>query len=148
MSTGEAELHIQRILESFGLPFSAATLYAHLLLRGEPATIAQLSTETGLGKSTVATALRILEQYNLVYYTKKGKTKLYHARSGLHQLLLFPTRMLREHIIPLRSILEQEQRREPKPHIERLLRDLKIFEQLAREVEELIERKALQAGMR
>ena len=143
MPAEEAELYIQRLLESFGIPFSAATVYAKLLLAGRAMTISELAEATGLGRSTVSTALRILEQNNLVYYRKRGKTKLYLAQSGLHQLLLFPTRVLREYLLPLHAALEEEA--EKNPHLRRILEDLEFFEELAREVEELIARRTGEA---
>jgi len=135
----EAELYIQRLLESFGLPFSAAVVYAKLVLSGRAMTINELAEATGLGRSTVSTALRILEQNNLVYYRKRGKTKLYIAQRGLHQLLLFPTRVLHEYLLPLHATLEEAAREEPR--LRGLIDDLVFFENLAREVEELITRR-------
>ena len=61
------ELYIEKAVESIGYPAAAAKIYAHLLLAGKPATINQLASETGLGRSTVAMNLKLLEHNGLVY---------------------------------------------------------------------------------
>lgn len=128
--------YVEKILESFGYPPASARVYSHLLFAGRPMTITELSRETGLGKSTVSTALRLLEHDGLVYYTKLGKKKLYSARSAFHRLLLFPTRILREYIVPLRKLLEKEGTHEE------LLKDIIEFEKITRKIITFLEESA------
>jgi DNA-binding transcriptional regulator GbsR (MarR family) len=129
----EARFYIEKVLESFGYPSASARIYAYLLLSKRPMTITELAEVTGLGKSTVSTALRLLEHDGLVYHTKVGKKKLYTARSAFNRLLLFPSRILKEYIVPLRATLE-ETGENPE-----LLRDIREFENLTRKVIEFIE---------
>ncbi|WP_456422775.1 GbsR/MarR family transcriptional regulator [Thermococcus sp.] len=130
----DEKFYVEKILESFGYPPASARIYSHLLFSGKPMTITELARETGLGKSTVSTALRLLEHDGLVYYTKLGKKKLYRARSAFHRLLLFPDRILKEYILPLRKLLEQNPEGK-----EDILEDIREFEALTRKIIELLE---------
>ncbi len=140
----KAELHVRRILEAFGYPYSSALIYAKLLLAGEPKSIDDLVEETGLGKSTVSTSLRMLEHDGLVYWEKMGRRKLFHARSALVQLLLLPTRLLDEEILPLRRALSEAGDISDAVR-ERLLGELEKFEEIARAIEGVARKYAREA---
>lgn len=141
----EPELYVQKILESFGLPFSAARVYARLVLSRRPMTIEELAAETGLGKSTVSTALRLLEHDGMVYYEKRGRKKIYYARSSFYQLLLFPVRVLREYVSPLRRALERKVA-EGRDDLAPLLEEVRVFEKVSREIEEIVTRELRSRG--
>ncbi|WP_297464805.1 helix-turn-helix domain-containing protein [Thermococcus sp.] len=128
------EFYVEKILESFGYPPAPARIYAQLLFSEKPKTITELARETGLGKSTVSTALRLLEHDGLVYSTKMGKKKLYHARSAFNRLLMFPERILKEYVVPLRKLLEQN----PNEN-EKILKDVREFEELAKAILKLLD---------
>ena len=130
----DERFYVEKMLESFGYPPASARIYAHLLFARKPMTITELARETGLGKSTVSTALRLLEHDGLVYYTKLGKKKLYRARSAFHKLLLFPNRILKEYVVPLRKLLEAN----PEGR-EEILRDIEEFERITRKIIEFLE---------
>ncbi len=128
------EFYVEKILESFGYPPASSRIYARLLFSERPKTITELAEETGLGKSTVSTSLRLLEHDGLVYSTKVGKKKLYYARSALNRLLLFPDRILKEYVVPLRKLLEKNPEKN-----KNILKDVKEFEELARAILKLME---------
>ena len=132
--------YVERILQAFGVPYAAARVYRVLLLSGREMTIDELAEATGLGRSTVSQALRMLEHEGMVYYEKRGRRKLYRALSALHQLLLAPTRILESYIVPLREELEARLGRggEPGGVLSELLEEVRLFEELAREIEDLI----------
>ncbi len=130
----DERFYVEKILESFGYPPASARIYANLLFAGKSMTITELAKETGLGKSTVSTALRLLEHDGLVYYTKLGKKKFYKARSAFRRLLLFPNRILKEYVVPLRKLLEAN----PEGR-EEILRDIEEFERVARKIIEFLE---------
>jgi len=131
--------YISKILEHFGYPPAAARVYAILLYTGKEMSITELAEKAGIGKSTASTALRLLEHDGLVYHVKLGKMKLYKAKSALNQLLLFPRRILKEYLIPLRNILEKEVTVKHSDNLNELLRDLKRFEILAEKILKIIE---------
>ncbi len=131
--------YISKILEHFGYPPAAARVYAILLYTGKEMSIKELAEEARIGKSTASTALRLLEHDGLVYHVKIGKKKLYRAKSALNQLLLFPRRILKEYLIPLRTILEQELAKKQSKNLEDLLRELDKFELLAKKILKIIE---------
>ncbi|WP_457750959.1 GbsR/MarR family transcriptional regulator [Thermococcus sp.] len=129
----DTKFYVEKILENFGYPPASARIYSYLLFAERPMTITELARETGLGKSTVSTALRLLEHDGMVYYTKSGKKKLYMARSAFHRVLLFPEKILKEYVVPLRRMLEKE------GNHENILKEIVEFEELTRKIIEFIE---------
>jgi len=131
--------YIAKILEHFGYPPAAARVYAILFYTGKEMSTTELAEAAGIGKSTASTALRLLEHDGLVYHVKLGKKKVYRAKSALNQLLLFPRRILKEYLVPLKNLLEREASENPSPHIQDLLRELDKFEELAKKILEILE---------
>ncbi len=134
----EVRFYIEKILESLGYPPAASRVYAMLLLSEKPLTINELSKLTGLGKSTVSTSLRLLEHDGLVYYEKVGRSKIYTARSPFNQLLLFPTRILKEYVEPLMERLEGLSKGSDK--YSKLLEELRQFAEISEEVIKVIQK--------
>ena len=135
----EPIFYISKILESFGYPPAAARVYSILLYTGTPMTTSEIAEIAGIGKSTASTSLRLLEHDGLVYYVKEGKRKIYRAKSALNQLLLFPRRILKEYIQPLKELLRKDLETGENKHLSILIGELEKFERLTRRILEIIE---------
>jgi len=133
----EVYFYLEKILESMGYPPAAARVYVFLMVSGTPMSISELARRTGLGKSTVATSLKLLEHDGLVYSYKKGRAKIYRARSALNKVLFFPTRILKEYIEPLESLLEPYA--EGDERIKTLLEEIEEFKKITSEIIKVIE---------
>jgi len=117
--------YIEKIVESMGYPAAAAKVYAYLVLREGAATISDIAAGTGLGKSTVAMNLKLLEHDGLVYSVKQGKQKLFYARSALPMVIMYPMKVLKEYGEPLLHALEKAKDRSE--HLARLYREVTVF---------------------
>ncbi len=133
----ELFFYMEKILESMGYPPAASRVYVYLMVYGRPMTINELAETTGLGKSTVATSLKLLEHDGLVYSYKRGRAKLYRARSAFNKILFFPTRVLKEYIEPLEKILKEHSEN---PQIKRILDEIEEFSRITSEIIKVIEK--------
>jgi len=126
--------YIEKVVELLGYPPAAAKIYAYMLVRGGPVTVAELARATGLGRSTVAANIKLLEHDGLVYSVKRGRQRLYYLGSRLPQVLIRSARLLRDYMLQLLEAVERL--RGQSPEIEAFYREAKI---LVEAVEKAIE---------
>ncbi len=134
----EIFFYLEKILESMGYPPAASRVYVYLIVAGKPLTINELAQLTGLGKSTVATSLKLLEHDGLVYSYKTGRAKTYRARSALNKVLFFPTKILKEYIEPLEKLLREYAG--DNPQLNELLKEIEEFNKITYEIIRVIEK--------
>jgi predicted transcriptional regulator len=66
---------VARLLTPWGVPPVAARLYGHLLLRGRPISLDQITEDLGISKSSASVAARLLESYTLARRHSESGTK-------------------------------------------------------------------------
>ena len=136
--------YIEKIVESMGYPAAAAKIYAYLVIRGEPATIDEIAAEAGVGRSTAATNLKLLEHDGLVYSVKRGRRKLFYARSALPYVMMYPAKVLKEYVEPLLEMLERL--RDRGQHYKQLHQEVKAFLEAAMKAMQVFEAELRKRG--
>ena len=136
--------YIEKIVESMGYPAAAAKIYAYLVIRDGPATIDEIAAEAGVGRSTAATNLKLLEHDGLVYSVKRGRRKLFYARSALPYVMMYPAKVLKEYVEPLLEMLEGL--RDKSQHYEQLHQEVKVFLEAATKAMQVFEAELRKRG--
>jgi hypothetical protein len=87
---------IARLLVPWGVPQTAARLYGYLLLRAEPVSLDQMTTDLQVSKSSASVAARLLEQYMLARRLgeRGSKRVLYEASDDYDNMLNAQNRLL------------------------------------------------------
>jgi predicted DNA-binding transcriptional regulator len=87
---------IARLLQPWGVPQTAARLYGYLLLRAEPVSLDQMTTDLQVSKSSASVAARLLEQYMLARRLgeRGSKRVLYEASDDYDNMMSAQNRLL------------------------------------------------------
>ncbi|WP_297419945.1 GbsR/MarR family transcriptional regulator [Thermococcus sp.] len=134
---------VTQLMNRWGYSHTDGKVYAHLLLKDKPTTIAELAEETGLSRSSISTALSRLGRDYIVTYRKEGKTKYFSAVPAfLEKFLQQPREILEHDITPLEGIVKRfmEASPEGEDHFRAIMEDLQRLECVLKNVIELEER--------
>ena len=134
---------VTQLMSRWGYSHTDGKVYAHLLLRDKPATIAELAEETRLSRSSISTSLSRLVRDYLVTYRKEGKTKYFSAVPAfLERFLQQPRDILEREVLPLQGIVKNlmEESEGETGHFKAILEDLQRLECVLRRIIELEER--------
>ncbi|WP_297520665.1 helix-turn-helix domain-containing protein [Thermococcus sp.] len=132
---------VTQLMSRWGYSHTEGKVYAHLLLRDKPATIAELAKETGLSRSSISTSLSRLARDYVVTYRKEGKTKYFSAVPAfLEKFLQQPREILEREVLPLEEIVERFMESPGGEHFRPVMEDLKGLECVLKRVIELEEK--------
>ena len=132
---------VTQLMSRWGYSHTDGKVYAHLLLRDKPATIAELAKETGLSRSSISTSLSRLARDYVVTYRKEGKTKYFSAVPAfLEKFLQQPREILEREVLPLEEIVERFMESPGGEHFGPVMEDLKGLECVLKRVIELEEK--------
>ncbi|WP_407178231.1 GbsR/MarR family transcriptional regulator [Bradyrhizobium sp. STM 3562] len=87
---------VARLMMAWGVPQTAARLYAYLLLSAEPMGLDRIAADLEMSKSSASVAARLLEKYRLVRCQgeRGSKRVLYDASDNYEGMLVEQERML------------------------------------------------------
>ncbi len=132
---------VTQLMSRWGYSHTDGKVYAYLLLRDKPATIAELAKETGLSRSSISTSLSRLARDYVVTYRKEGKTKYFSAVPAfLEKFLQQPREILEREVLPLEEIVERFMESPGGEHFGPVMEDLKGLECVLKRVIELEEK--------
>ncbi len=132
---------VTQLMSRWGYSHTDGKVYAYLLLRDKPTTIAELVKETGLSRSSISTSLSRLARDYVVTYRKEGKTKYFSAVPAfLEKFLQQPREILEREVLPLEEIVERFMESPGGEHFGPVMEDLKGLECVLKRVIELEEK--------
>ncbi len=99
---------IARLMSRWGFNYSEALVYSTLLLSTNPLTIDEISSQTGLSKSSVSSILKKLSREYAVLSTRRGRTKYFSPRLILAEKFLEQPKEMNEHEVrPLKKTISK-----------------------------------------
>ncbi|MEM0158730.1 MAG: BlaI/MecI/CopY family transcriptional regulator [Thermoplasmataceae archaeon] len=125
----EAVILIHRLAKRFGFNDATSTVIAHLMVTQDPLSIDDLSAITRLSRTSVSTALSLLESRFMVVKEKRGRVGYYTPNIDFAKVITEqPLKVLQEEIQPLITLVEKSanKSKDKKQHDQKL----KLLEQL------------------